>query len=117
MEPTDLTSEILRSIRDEVRGTNARIDETNTRIDETNTRIDETNTRIDETNTRLDGTIARLDRIERGQTESEIRTSTALIDLAGAVREVRDLLREDLGLSARVDDHEQRIRAIEKHSG
>ena len=40
MENNDLTTEILRDIRDAVRSTNARLDETNARLDETNARLD-----------------------------------------------------------------------------
>ncbi len=96
MEPTDLTIEILKGIRDEVRATNSRLDMLTEGLGETN---------------------GRLDRLERRQIDAEIRTSTALVDVAGAVREVRDLRREDLGLRARVDDHERRLRAIETHAG
>ncbi len=34
--------------------------------------------------------------------------------LAGAVREVKDLLRERLDESNRLDDHEQRLQALER---
>ncbi len=78
MEPTDLTIEILKGIRDEIRGTNAR-----------------------------------LDGLERRQVEGETRIATEVIAVASVVREVRDLLREDRALSAQVDDHERRLKAIE----
>jgi hypothetical protein len=78
MEPTDLTIEILKGIRDEIRGTNAR-----------------------------------LDGLERRQVEGETRVATEIVAVASVVREVRDLLREDRALSAQVDDHERRLRAIE----
>lgn len=35
----DVVPAILREIRDEIRGTNTRLDETNTRLDETNARL------------------------------------------------------------------------------
>ena len=51
MEPTDITIEILKGIRDEVKQTNSRLDamreELSGRIDSTNTRIDSTNARLD----------------------------------------------------------------------
>ncbi len=49
-----LTVEILREIRDGVRGTNEKIDQTNSRLDQTNSRLDQTNSRLDQTNFRLD---------------------------------------------------------------
>lgn len=92
MEPTDITIEILKDIREGVRATNSR---------------------LDETNARLDGANVRLDRLEQRQTETEIRIATELVGVAGALREVRDELRQDRVLRARVDDHERRIAAIE----
>ena len=44
MEPHDITIEILKSIRDEVRQTNSRLDEVR---DELSGRISETNVRLD----------------------------------------------------------------------
>lgn len=89
----DRTTQILIEIRDEIRATNARIDQTNSRLDQTN---------------------GRLDRLERRQVEGEIRTSTALVDVVGAIHEVRDALLEDRQLRATVADHEQRLQALER---
>lgn len=47
MTDSDLTVAILREIRDEVRGTNSRLDQTNSRIDQTNSRFDQTNARLE----------------------------------------------------------------------
>ena len=89
MDPTDLTIEILKDIRNAARATNDRLDLTN----------------------------ERLDRLERRHTETEVRLTTELVAVAGAVREVRDLLREDRGLRDRVDDHERRLSAVEQRAG
>ena len=40
MAGSDITVEILREIRDEIRGTNARVDATNGRLDTSNGRLD-----------------------------------------------------------------------------
>jgi uncharacterized coiled-coil DUF342 family protein len=172
MEPTDLTVEILKGIRDEVHTTNERLDGLRTEVNEgldglrtevnegldglrtevhtTNERLDglrtevnegldglrtEMHERLGETNERLEGladevqglradTVQRFDeandrfgRLERRQTESEVRLSTELVAVVAAVREVRDVLREDLGLRARVEDHERRIAAVETRVG
>jgi uncharacterized protein YlxW (UPF0749 family) len=76
MEPTDRTIEILTEIRDEARKTNEEVRKTNERIDTTNTRLDDLRTEL-----------------VRRQTETEVRLATELVGVAGAVREVRDLLR------------------------
>lgn len=84
MEPIDLTVEILKSIRDEVRGTN-------TRLDQTNTRFDQMNVLLDQTNDRLEG-------LEHRQTETELRLATEIVAVAHAVREVRDAVVDHRGL-------------------
>jgi hypothetical protein len=89
MDPTDMTIEILKGIRDEV-----------------STLRRDTNSGFAETN-------ERLGRLERRQTETEVRLSTELVAVVGAVREVRDVLRDDRGLRERVDDHERRLVAVE----
>jgi hypothetical protein len=107
MESTDLTIEILKGIRDEVRKTNERLNETNERLDDTNARLDQLRGDV----------VEHIERVERRQTELEIRLATELVGVAGAVHEVRDLLREDRALRQRVDDHERRIAAIEARTG
>jgi hypothetical protein len=92
MEPTDLTIEILKDIRNETRKTNERVDA------------------LERTVTKEIGSV----RDEARQTE--VRLATELVAVAGAVREVRDLLREDRALRQRVDDHERRIAAMERHT-
>ena len=77
VEPTALTIEILKEIRDEIRKTNGRVDETNIRL------------------TDLGNDLGR--RI----VESETRTATAIADLAGSVREVSALLRSQHDLEGR----------------
>jgi hypothetical protein len=92
---TDLTNQILIEIRDEIRSTNSRLDQTNSRLDQTN---------------------SRLDRLEKRQVEAEIRLSTEVVALTGVVRDLRDTLLEDRLLRQTVDNHEQRIRALENKS-
>jgi chromosome segregation ATPase len=104
METSDLTIEILTSIRDEIHATR----------EELRGEIHQLGGRIDETNARLDLTNHRLGSLERRQVESEVRISTELVALAGAVREVTEVLKEERGSRVRVDDHERRITALEK---
>ncbi|HTQ43714.1 MAG TPA: hypothetical protein VMI75_13220 [Polyangiaceae bacterium] len=99
MEPKDITVEILKDIRDEVRLTRSDL----------SARIDGTNSRLDETN-------VRLDRMDQRLTATEIHIATELVAVAGALREVRDDLRQDRALRAQVDDHERRIAAMERRT-
>jgi hypothetical protein len=111
VEPTELTIELLKSIRDEVRETNVRVDRLR----------DELTGELRSTNARLDAlreeTGARFERLEHRQVETEVRLATELVAVAGAVREVRDLLREDRAVRQKVEDHERRIAAIEARIG
>ena len=84
----DITTQVLIEIRDEVR----------------------------KTNERLDGTNIRLDRLERRHVEAEVRISTELVAVAGAVREMKDAFLEDRRLGAQVNDHEQRIQTLERRT-
>jgi uncharacterized coiled-coil DUF342 family protein len=104
MADDELSIEILKGIRDLANSTR---DEFRGTFEELRAEIRGTNARIDDTNSRLGV-------IERRQVDSEIRIATELVALAGAVREVRDTLREDRASRGRLDDHERRIVALEK---
>ena len=77
---------VLREIRDELKGTNVRLD-------------------------RVESGVAA---VENRQTETEVRLATEIVAVARAVGEVRDLLRDGLAIRAQVDDHERRLSALEK---
>jgi predicted nucleic acid-binding Zn-ribbon protein len=99
-----LTIEILRSIRDEVKQTNARLDQTNVRLDQTNARLDQTNTRLE----------SMQEELSRRIVESETRTATAITDLAGTVREMTAVLRQQADLRPRVEKCESDIRELRR---
>lgn len=102
----DLSVEILREIRDEVRATNGRLDQTNGRLDQTNERLDQANERLDQAN-------ERLGRLERRQVETEVRLATELTSVVGAIRDLKDAVVADRELRRDIADHEQRIRRLE----
>lgn len=104
MQPTDITVEILKEIRD-------KIGDTNTRLDSTNARIDGTNARLEDTRVELKAEIGNL---ARRMVESEVRTTTAITDLGGTLRDVRDLLREQHDLRPRVERCEHDIVEIRR---
>src|SRR5689334_8515610 len=84
----DSSTQVLIEIRDEARKTNAEVRKT---VDEVRKLADE----VRGTNERLEGTNTRLDRLERRQVEAEVRISTELVAVAGAVREMKDAFLED----------------------
>ncbi len=59
-------------------------------------------------------TNTRLDRLERRQTEAEIRVSTALVEAVGAVHQMRDAFLGDRLVRETVGNHEQRLQALER---
>lgn len=81
-----LTVKILSEIRDEIRGTNARLEETNRKVD----------------------------LLARRQTETEVRLATEIVALAGAVDRTNQLLRERLDDRDRLDDIDRRVTALER---
>lgn len=96
METTDITGRILGEVRDELKGLSGRVDVLTERVD-----------RVEE----------RLDEMGRSIVEAEVRTATALTELAGAVQSVKDLLVDRLALHDRVTGCETEIRGIKKHVG
>ena len=107
MEPTDLTIEILKDIRDGTRRTNEQLDELRTEV----------HNGFGELRGELEDVRGGIVELRDRQTATEVRLATELVGVAGAVREVRDLLREDRALRARVEDHERRIAAMERRTG
>ncbi|HEY3816152.1 MAG TPA: hypothetical protein VGL81_03220 [Polyangiaceae bacterium] len=107
MEPTDLTIEILKGIREEARKSNERLDALATEV----------RTGFGEMRAGLFDVRSEVKDLGDRQTATEIRLATELVGVAGAVREVRDLLREDRVLRDRVEDHERRISAMERGAG
>jgi hypothetical protein len=95
MEPRDLTLEVLRQIRDDAKKNGERIDETNSRLNETNARLD-----------------LLRDDLGRRIVESELRTATAIGELAGTVRDLVTTLKEDRDLRGRVERCERDIATL-----
>lgn len=100
MEPSDLTVQILREIRDAVRETNVRVDQTNVRLEETRSMMEE-----------------KFDILAQRIVESEIRTATAITGLGGALDQVKNLLMDRLDLRDRVDRCERDISLLKDHAG
>lgn len=96
----DATLRALNEIRDEIRGTNARLDSNVERLDSHIGRLD-----------------ARIDGLSSVVHESSVRISTELIAVAEAVRDVKVLLSKRDGEGERIDDHERRLARLEKKVG
>lgn len=96
-KPVDLTLEVLKSIRDEVKKTNTRLDATNTRLDALSDDVKELR-----------------DELGRRIVESELCTATAITELAGTVRELTTILRAQGELRPRVEKCEQEIAEIKR---
>ena len=96
MSGSDITVEILKDIRDEIRSTNQRLDSTNQRLDSTN---------------------QRLGRVETTLTSRLGAVETALLDLAEqqrfVVRYTKAIAERDWRLETRVDSLEARVDKLE----
>ena len=97
----NLTVQILREIRDEIRTTRvdlgSKIDQTNSRLDQTNSRLDQTNNRIDQTNSRLDlveGTLLDLAKQQRFLVRNAKRSTIRETKFIQDVDELRGRLDE-----------------------
>jgi methyl-accepting chemotaxis protein len=97
VDSADHTLRLLTEIRDAVRSTNVRVEETNTRLDQTNERLEN----LGET-------------LGRRIVESEMRTATAITELAVSVRDMTGLLRDALDLRDRVDHCERDIAELKR---
>lgn len=127
----DTQLRVLEQIRDEVRGTNARLESVDHRLQATNDRLESLESRVEESNRHLESLDRRVERVEghtvalgdrldaygRRQTESEPRLSTEVLALADVTRQVRDLLSQRLDDHDSVVDHERRLAEIEKRLG
>jgi chromosome segregation ATPase len=97
MEPKNVTLEVLKDIRQELRETRT---ELKAEIRETRTDL---KAEIHETNARVDTLANRADALADRMVDSEIRVVTAVTDLHGTVRELVATLREQHDLRPRVD--------------
>ena len=93
----DLTIEILKDIRASVRETNSELGTLRASVRETNGEL---------------GTLR--EELSRRIVESEVRTATAITDLAGSVRDVAAALRSQHDLRPRVERCETEIAELKK---
>ena len=110
METTDITIQILTSIRDEVTGLRGEVTGLRGEVSGLRGEVRQTNARLDGLRSDLTG---RMDKLERRQIETEVRLATELVNVVSAIHEVRDELRADRELRSRVEDHERRIERLE----
>ena len=101
MDNSDVTIEILKDIREEMRATREELGE------EMRATREELRDEIRETN-------HRVGLLEQRVVESEIRTSSALLEVNGTMREVRDLLRDRFDLRDRVERCEREIEELKR---
>jgi predicted nucleic acid-binding Zn-ribbon protein len=104
MEPTDLTIEILKDIRQEMRETKEEIRETKEEIRHTR----------EDLHDEIHALSGRVDRLHTRITETDIRTATAMTDLVGTLHEMRDEFRCSKELRPRVERCEQDIADIKR---
>jgi vacuolar-type H+-ATPase subunit D/Vma8 len=99
----DATLPVLREIRDQIKGTNSRLETLEHRFESLEYRF-----------VSFEG---KVESLERRQVATETRLATELIAVASAVKDVRDLLRDRLDDRGRVDDLERRLAVVERKVG
>jgi SMC interacting uncharacterized protein involved in chromosome segregation len=111
--------QVLKEIRDETRGTNARLDQTNARLEALESRTEFLERRVTAAFEKLSGEVNALGQritdevgaTNRRVTESELRLSTAVTDLAAVTRQVHDIL-----VRADLRSLSERVTALEEHA-
>jgi len=133
--------EVLKEIRDEVKGTNVRLDQTNTRLESLEIRVDtglaSLGERVDQTNTRLESLEGRVEsgfstldgrlrfvekRLKDGFDELSVKIETVSVRQleaeANTTAEISAVGGLIMGLHSKMveiaRDHEKRISALEK---
>ncbi len=118
MMSDDVTVHILTEIRDELRDMRDEIRGTNQRLDDTHMELRGTNQRLDDTRTRLE---LRIDETRSQLVEAEIRTATRFVELIASSRDVHKLLVDRFDLRDRVERVEHDVAeiktALKKQSG
>ncbi len=109
-EQTELLRMIWQAIKDLGTGLGARIDETNLRLDQTNARLDQTNARLEAVRFDLD---SKIEELHHALVESQMRTATAITDLAGDVQRLTTFLKEHQADAKRLASCEVRIDRLE----
>jgi len=106
--------EVLKEIRDEVKGTNARLDQTNARLDQTNARLDQTNARLEAVESRLQFVEKRVTNGFAGLGEKIDKLAqeqlSGFVTVEGVLSRVHAAIVHNVTLL----DHERRLAAIEK---
>jgi hypothetical protein len=111
METSDMTIEVLKSIRDEVRGVRGGLDSLRSDV---NTGLAELRADLNDLHSDVNG---KMDALERRQTVEAMRLSSEVVAVAGAVGALTDELRRHRPARNRLDDLEHRVEALEKRTG
>lgn len=105
--------EVLKEIRDEVKGTNTRLDHTNARLDVTIMRLESLERRVD---LGFEGTNARLSLLEGSLQFVEKSATKGFERVSESIRDMREKVTEAMKDHEAVVDHEHRIRALERQT-
>ena len=107
MEPADITVEILKGIRDEVREFRKDVNE----------RFKEVDGRFKDMRDRFRDNEEPLERLHRRQIDDGTRLATEAIALRSVLETIRDELRDQRPNRSRLDDLEHRVEALENRTG
>jgi hypothetical protein len=115
MEPNDLTIGILKGIRDEVRGVREEVREQVQGLrQEMRSGLRDVRGELGGMRVDLEGLRDEVHGVRDYMHEMDVRLSSEVVAFAGVVRQMSENIRVDRALCTRVDDHEQRLGALER---
>jgi hypothetical protein len=118
---SDLTTQVLIEIRDEVRGLRGEVVELRGEVVELRGEVGGLRGEVGGLRSEVGGLRSEVGElrgevkeVRRRQVDSETRFATVLTDVIGAVNRVRDAVVDGYRFAERVEDHERRISALEQ---
>lgn len=114
MTSDDLTTRVLIEIRDEIRGTNRRVDTLNERVERLEAGQTELRREANDVRREMKELRGSVVELHRQQVESDVRSATMFAELNGTMRDIHVLLRDRFLLSDRVERCEKDIEDLKR---
>jgi chromosome segregation ATPase len=116
-EITDITGRLLADIRDEIRGTNTRLDSAVARLDAHERILLRMADELGGVNGRLDTVNGRLGRLERGQERTNERLATIATVLERLADRANDFDEQGARIDAALDEVRRKVELLERRHG
>ena len=111
---SDLTTQILIEIRDEIRGLGGEVVDLCGEVGGLRGEVGGLRGEVNGLRGEVVDLRGEVNEVRRRRVESEVRLSTTMTDVIGALHQVRDAVVIGYRFGDRVEDHERRITALER---